>query len=181
MALNPSLDSIEALYRKLERESYRAYHAKSRTHKADHLYNFCITAHSLRDYFIERKNLKGEDKKKQIQSWNTNEALVAVAEIANTSKHFTLRDYKTKRPKTPGTKSFIQKKGKFIDVYANNAGEIETYLVEGQDCMITLASGKKYNLYLFTKEVLEYWRSFLKANDIRIVRQPLRRLIDGAT
>ena len=54
MVLAPTLSSVEALYRKLERELYRAYHHRDATHKADHFFNFCVTAHSMRDYFLER-------------------------------------------------------------------------------------------------------------------------------
>jgi len=43
-----------ALYRKLERELYRAYHQKDRIDKADHFFNFCVTAQAMRDYFFER-------------------------------------------------------------------------------------------------------------------------------
>ena len=57
MAMNPVLDSVRALFGKLEREGYRCIHAKSAKHKADHFFNFCVTAHAMRDFFLEDNNL----------------------------------------------------------------------------------------------------------------------------
>jgi hypothetical protein len=43
MALAPTLDSIQALFRKLEQEAYRAFHARTLLHM-DHFFNFCVTS-----------------------------------------------------------------------------------------------------------------------------------------
>jgi hypothetical protein len=70
MALTPGLTSVQALYRKLEREFYRTYHQRDRIHKADHFYNFCITAHSLRDYFLEHAGCISDDARRPFeQQW----------------------------------------------------------------------------------------------------------------
>src|SRR6266481_4747011 len=51
--LAPTLGTLPALYRNLEREQYRALHHTDLIHKADHFLNFCITAPALRDYFLD--------------------------------------------------------------------------------------------------------------------------------
>lgn len=182
MSLNRSLNSIEALYRKLEREAYRAYHEKDQIHKMDHFYNFCVTAQSLRDYFFERKKLLSQQQQQPYNdAWNQNRFLVAVSEIANTAKHFTLRNVRTRSPKAVKTKRVRGSKGKFVNIYINQAGELSTKHVEAPDCKITLESGAQYGLYSFTNEVLEYWRHFLKSQSISIRRQPLKRLIGSGT
>ena len=182
MSLQQPLSSIEALYRKLERESYRAYHERDRIHKADHFYNFCITAQALRDYFFERKGLIQSQQKQPFNDlWKKNEFLVAVSEIANTAKHFMLRDLKTRKPKQVKTKKVRVKKSKFIDIYMNDEGDIYTEEIFAPDCVVTLENGSKYHLYTFTKEVLEYWYKFLKSNSIPIRRQPLKRLTGERT
>jgi hypothetical protein len=92
MSLTPNLVSLSALYRKLERESYRAYHASSKINKSDHFLNFCVTAHSLRDYMREDLGLFTTEEKKPLnEAWESDPLLVAVAEIANLSKQFRLR------------------------------------------------------------------------------------------
>ncbi|MDR3099428.1 MAG: hypothetical protein LBV73_20455, partial [Paraburkholderia sp.] len=92
MTLTPSLNSPEALYGKLERESYRAFHCRDPIHKADHFFNFCITAHAMRDYVLERLGkIQKDEQQPFIDEWNKCPLLVAAGEIANTAKHFQLR------------------------------------------------------------------------------------------
>lgn len=182
MSLKQSLNSVEALYRKLERESYRAYHERDKIHKADHFYNFCITAQAMRDYFFERKGLiQNNVQQPYHRIWIQNEFLVAVSDIANTAKHFTLRDRKTKKEKKVKTKKVRVKKSKFVDVYVNKNSEISLLEVEVPDCIVTIENGTSYDMYSFTNEVLSYWYSFLRNNGVQIRKQPLRRLIGERT
>ena len=60
MMITPSLRSIEDLYGKLKREEYRVYHASEKTDKADQCCNFCVTAHAMKDYFLEYKKIFDE-------------------------------------------------------------------------------------------------------------------------
>ena len=106
---------------------------------------------------------------------------MAVSEIANTAKHFTLRDIKTRKPKGTKTKKLRTKKSKFVDIYMNDKDDIFTKEVEAPDCMVTVEDGSKYSLYMFTKEVLDYWYNFLKLQSIPIRKQPLKRLIGERT
>jgi hypothetical protein len=176
MALAPTLTSVEALYRKLERESYRAYHCRSRIHKADHFFNFCVTAHSLRDYFFERKGLIDEKNRVPYHDcWNSDSLLVAVGEIANTTKHFTLR-FPKGHLRPVRTKRVRTKRSGFVDIFDSPAGLV-TIPVTVPDVTVTVSDGTRYALYQFTARVLESWRVFLGREGIRIRRQSLRRLI----
>jgi hypothetical protein len=100
MPFTARLTSPLALYRKLERESYRAFHAKTPLHKADHFFNFCVTAASMRDYTLEHLNkVTQAQRSPYYAAWAKIPMLVAAAEIANSSKHFVLRDTSTGQPK----------------------------------------------------------------------------------
>ena len=176
MTLAPTLASVEALYRKAEREAYRAYHASKRLHKADHFFNFCVTAHSLRDYFFERKGIPKKDQTLYHQQWDGSAALVAVGDIANTSKHFTLRSSDGK-PRTPRTKRVRTVRNDFANVFASSSGDLHTIFVPAPDVTVTLSDGKRLELHFFMEEVLKYWRSYLASQAIPIRRQSLRQLM----
>jgi hypothetical protein len=170
MALAPTLATIEALYRKVEREAYRAFHAQSPLHKADHFYNFCVTAHSLRDYFFKRKGIVGKPAKKPYhQLWDKNPALLAAGEIANSSKHFTLRW----PPQTRGVRAI---KSGFMNIYQAQSGSLSEVPVRAPDISVRLSDGKRLKLYQFTEDILHYWKAYLGAEGIRIRRQPFRQL-----
>jgi hypothetical protein len=95
MSLSASLKSPVSLFWKLERESYRAYHARTPLQKADHFYNFCVTASSMRDYMLEHLGkVLPRDQQPYYTAWNSVPALEAAAEIANSAKH-------CKRPAIP--------------------------------------------------------------------------------
>ena len=181
MAITPTLASVEALFRKLERESYRAYHAHSKIHKADHFFNFCVTAHGMRDYLLEHLGkITPQDKTLFHKQWEANSLLVAVSEIANSSKHFCLRDSKTNLPKRIKTRRVTLRKSKFMDVYVNSEGDIKLVERLGNDIAVTLSDGNRFELYAFTAEVLKYWKTTLLSHSVHISRQPFARL-QGAT
>lgn len=172
-ALTPHLGTIDQVYQKVLRESYRAWHAKDSIHKADHFYNFCITAHSLRDYFLERKGLGGDSENKRKhhgargelqRSWDSNELLQAVREIANSAKHFTLR----RPPQTKGTKETTDSA---VEVYTDG-DTLHFVKASIPDFVVTMASGEEFHLFEFMSGVSEYWRSFLSTAGVRLGDDP---------
>ena len=178
MALTPKLGSLEAAFRKLERELVRSFHERNPTHRADYFFNFCITAQSLRDYFFERLNkISPADQQPVNDAWALVPTIVAVSDIANTAKHFQLRDRKTKLPRAPRTIRVRRGRTTEAHVYTNANGEFQvvkrtgvpTYVVEVQ-------GGKTYELYAFMAEVVDFWRAQLKSYGIKIRRQSLRQL-----
>lgn len=177
MPLTAKLTSPLVLFRKLERESYRAYHAESPLHKADHFFNFCVTASSMRDYTLEHFGIvEHVQKRPYYDEWSKIPALVAVAEIANTSKHFVLRDKQTRQPKTAKTRTVRLKKASFVNFYVNEAGGATAIKVERTDVSVTLSDGQILELYSFTKQILAYWKRYLTRLNLRVRRQPFAQL-----
>jgi hypothetical protein len=177
MALTARLTSPLALYRKLERESYRAFHAKTPLHKADHFFNFCVTAASMRDYTLEHLQRVGQAQRQPYYDmWAKNLALVAATEIANSSKHFVLRDRATGQPKSVKTRAVRMKKLPFVDVYANTAGDLKAIRSERTEVSVTLSDGTPLELYAFTDEILRFWKSFLASAGLKVRRQAFAQL-----
>lgn len=180
MPLTVRLESPVALYRKLERESYRAFHADTPLHKADHLFNFCVTAASMRDYVLEHlKKISKSDKESYCEDWNKVPALVAAAEIANSSKHFVLGDPRSRQSVQAKTRRVRLRKASVVNVYANDAGEFELVQAQRTEVSITLSDGQVLELHSFTQEILEYWKRYLIAQGLNVRRQPFARLSGG--
>ncbi len=170
MALTPTVKSIKDLFGKLEREAYRAFHSIKRIHKEDHFYNFCVTAHSMRDYFFEYKGIKlTTERDIYHQEWNEDEFLVAAKEIVNTWKHFRLRNQ-------PKTKEVHQGENVFVETYVEN-NKVSDKFVKLPDLIVTLASEKEFALHEFTTHVTCYWHKFLSSKSINVQQQSVSELL----
>lgn len=181
MALAPRLDSPAALLRKLEREGYRAFHAKTPLQKSDHFYNFCVTASSMRDYCHEHSGrVTKQQRKPQEQVWWQDPLLVATFEIANSAKHFELRDLSTGKTRSANTRTVRTKKSTFVDIYVSASGEHRAVQVQKPETWITLSDGSRHELYAFTDGVLTYWRTHLESIGVRVRKQPFARLSGAA-
>lgn len=177
MPLAAQLTSPLALYRKLERETYRAFHAKTPLHKANHFFNFCVTAASMRDYTLEYLQKTSElDRQPYFAMWAKPPSLVAAVEIANSSKHFVLRDRRTGVPRPVKTRTVRMKKATFFDIYANDIGELKAVQTRRTEVAVTLSDGTHLELYAFTSEVLNYWRVYLASLGLKVRRQPFAQL-----
>lgn len=182
MALTPTLASVEALFRKLEREFYRAYHHKDRIHKADHFLNFCITAHSMRDHFFERLGKVTQTAQQPYHDqWAKEPLLVAAQEIANSSKHFALRNMRTRALRAPKTKRVRFGTSTYAAVYVSNDGRTMVLPRQGANIFVVLSDNKRYELYSFMDEILKYWRNFLRTHGIRVRRQAFAKLRGSVT
>lgn len=87
MSIIPSLQNPNDLLLKLCRESINVYTSKKDAEVLDCFFNFCITAHSLRDWVIKSS---GFDQKKIHDYCNTFDSLKMCRDIANANKHFGL-------------------------------------------------------------------------------------------
>ena len=177
MALTPSLNSIEDLFGKLEREAYRAYHANKKSHKADHFYNFCVTAHAMKDYFFERKGARECAKDPYRNKWNDDYCLVAASEIANTAKHFVLREKRKNKPKKVKTEGVKQNKSLFVDISMDGEGQFREEFVEKPDLIVTLQDRSEFEMWEFTTYIKEYWREFLEREGINVQQQSVPELL----
>ncbi len=174
--LTPTLGTVPALYRKLQRESYRAFHHPGLLHKADHFFNFCITAHSLRDYFLEWAGKAGpSDRQPFEQAWSQEPLLGAVADIANSAKHFRLRS-RGGAPRTPGTKRVGRRRRVVVDIFASEIGRFAFVPRTVPDLTVTVSDGRRFELYAFMDGVTTYWRDYLGSHGIKLRRQPFGTL-----
>jgi hypothetical protein len=136
-----------------------------------------VLGYQVRDYLLERLGKVAPAEKRPFNdAWSRNAVLVAVADIANTAKHFQLRD-RNNWPRIARTKKVRHGKTSVGELYVNARGEfivkrqtgVPTYVVE-------VEGGKRFDLYSFMHEVLEHWKAELKAHGIRTRRQPATTL-----
>ena len=166
-SLAPTLRTIEDLYWKAERELYRTWHARSAYHKADHFYNFCITAHALRDYYLlmlDTSSLQA-DTQHQHEAWNRVEIIRAVKDIANSAKHWKLR-------RAANTRGVRLGEDIAVDIYLSSADEVVLEQVKMPGWIVEVGSGAEYDTLSFLQEVLDYWKQFLESKGIALRRQP---------
>jgi hypothetical protein len=177
VALTARLNSPLSLYRKLEREAYRAFHAATPLHKADHFFNFCVTAASMRDYTLEHLGKITQAEKQPYHSaWSQEPALIAAAEVANSAKHFILRDRSTGKPAALKTRAVRMRKAPFTDVFVNSTGDTKVVRTLQTEVHVTLSGGQVLDLYAFTDQVLKYWSGYLRSLGLKVRRQPFALL-----
>lgn len=177
--LTPTIGSVSDLFGKLERELRRAFHHRNFTHKADHLYNFCVTAHAMKDHFFEAKNIIAASEKQSYNKiWNQFPELVAASEIANSAKHFVLRE--SRHPqllKGVQTKSIHQAASGIAHVFVTNSGDCKVEIEpDAPDYTIKLLDGRMQGLYEFMDFTAKYWKTFLSEQNLLLTKQSLEDL-----
>ena len=173
------LASVSELFNKLEREAYRAFHAKTRRHKADHFLNFCITAHAMRDHILEALAVPlGPARTPYHEAWNRDPLLLAVREIANQSKHFELRDKRTGKPKTPKTKRVVRGRGSVMDVHMSPSGNLSFIPRRVPEIRVTTSDGARHDLWRFCIDVIDTWYLDIRGRGLQVRRSSLRGRLD---
>lgn len=86
----PIYKNPEDLLGKLFREARRVWVAESGVDASDHLFNFCITCLSLRDWVAKYLQLDNAAKDTYQKQWKANKHFSMCADIANELKHFGL-------------------------------------------------------------------------------------------
>lgn len=177
MKLTPTIRSVSGLLRKLERENYRVLHARNAIHRADHFMNFCITAHSMQDHLLEHlgKVEAGTDKKFR-ERWQQEPAILATADIANSTKHFVLRHTRNKQPRSAPTISVRRGNSQYVDIYEDRHGNYYSKFVSIQDYYVRLSDGSRHNLCSFMEAVLAFWRKEFALHGVRTSKQSFKKL-----
>lgn len=153
--LTPNLSDPLSIIHKLEREAHRAFHHRNYVHKSDHFYNFCVTALSLKDYIFFHLDITDvKDKQPYYDEWASVNCLKAATEIANASKHCNLNN-------TPKTKGIEQTTSTVVNVYISGNSETKEVAVEAPDYVVQLPDKSTLLLYEFTREVIEYWKTYM--------------------
>jgi hypothetical protein len=167
MRLAYTLWSPGDVYRKLERERYRLFHCENPAAKADHLYNFCVTANALRDFYFRHMGICDRaEKEKHYNHWNSVPELLAAKEIANVSKHFSLDKPQRTKGASP-TKSVV------VDIFRMPDGQ---YTHRGRtvcDVEITLLDGGTIKTHDFAQSVLDFWFRYLTSHGIPVEQQTI--------
>jgi hypothetical protein len=178
MSLTPTINSVPSQYRKMERERHRTIHCKNSIHRADHFINFCITAHSIQDYILEHINeIQKNEADSQKKIWNSNPIIKAVVEISNSSKHFKIRNTKTKKQRQVTTKNVKKTKSDYVEIHEFSDGTIGINIIEVNDYSVHISDGSRHNLDEFMKSVLAFWKAELKSHGVIIRRQSRASLI----
>jgi hypothetical protein len=163
--LTPTLKTPLDLLHKLLREQHRAFHASHSTHLADHLYNFCVTALGLRDHFFLAVDATKQYKQEFFEQWSTDPALRACSEIANASKHGTLRSAPTTRGVALGTSTWV-------DVFMDEDGKLFLDRDDNHlDISVTTADATALTLYDLTEKVITFWRGRFFLHGIPVEHQ----------
>jgi hypothetical protein len=147
MSIIPSLQNPNDLLLKLCRESINVYTSKKDEEVLDRFFNFCITAHSLRDWVIKAGN---SDSNTVHDYCNTFDSLKMCRDIANANKHFGL---------DPGKVSSVSAiDEKKLSYRPMTPGEIDPKTIIRKPSLEVLdQNGNKINLKDFMNNVIETW------------------------
>jgi hypothetical protein len=161
--LNFHYETVDDLLQKLNRERDRVFEAVKRentTEMCDFFFNFCITAHSLRDWM---KKTDGFDSSTHDIHEICNEypALEACRDIANSHKHF---DFETER-KTPNVTITTSK---MVDVYQREDGHIHlTPPRDNVDIGVILSDCEILGLWEFMGNVVNAWDTIIGTHIVK--------------
>lgn len=163
--LTPTLITPINVLHKLEREMHRAFHHEHDVHKADHLYNFCITALSLKDHVLKHLDVVSkQDKEPYYEEWSNALLLRAATEIANTAKHRVLK-------REPQTRDVERSSSIIINVYHADNGELKNLEKEVEDYTVLLADDTEVQVFNFTSGLIDYWKDYFLRIGIEYVHQ----------
>lgn len=146
---------------KLLREGRRAWYAEVDQDKCDHFYNFCVTAHSLRDWCIKYLGLSGSALNDFHTEMNTIKYFAECRDIANSSKHFGLDN------KTSLVSSASTIESEFAAITGMENGECYQK-VNRKDIAITLSDGTCKDLFGFLHFVASNWIGVMKNKRVPI-------------
>jgi len=137
----------EDMLYKLVRDGRKCHFSKEPMELSDHLFNFCVTGHSLRDWSIKKMGLSGQPKQDYHDECNKNEYLEYCRDIANSTKHYGLSN---------GDSTVSNIDAKLVDYVSI---DIHGNIVPGSESKqnslnITISDGEEIQLLMFLHGVL---------------------------
>jgi len=136
----------------------------------------------MRDHFFERVGkIAQADQQPYHDQWAKEPLLVAAQEIANSTKHFALRNIGTRTPRPAKTKRVRFGTSTFADVYVSADDRTMVVPRRGLNIFVVLSDNTRHELYSFMSKVLDYWRDLLRKNGIRVRRQAFGKLRGSVT
>jgi hypothetical protein len=144
---------------KLLREGRRTWITSDCQEKCDHFFNYCVTAHALKDWCIKHLNLSKVEKERFHTEMNAIQYFSECRDIANSSKHFGL-DNKESSVMTafPVQSEFAVITGEL------DSGQYEK--VKRMDISILLIDGIRIDLFGFLHHTANNWIETLKRRGI---------------
>lgn len=142
------------LLEKVVREAQKAHFANTETDLQDAFFNFCITAHSVRDWCIKELNLSGKEKDAFYTFYNEYKYLEYVRDVANGSKHCGLDVGKVSTVKDITT-------DKTAFAYIGMQGNIEKESESEPSIKLILPDGESVLMFTFLNQVIRSLRSIM--------------------
>ncbi|MBI9092451.1 MAG: hypothetical protein JEZ12_24810 [Desulfobacterium sp.] len=141
------------LLAKVVRDARRVHFSKSPENACDHLFNFCVTAHSLRDWCMKYLDIepKTPEANKFHTACNTNDNLRYCRDIANSSKHFGLDKGKK------STVDEVNEKKSNNTAITLDGHILEDFDMESISAEIVLASGESKSAFMFLTGTVRAW------------------------
>ena len=146
------------IWNKIHREASRAYNSKDLTDIKDHILNFCITSHSLRDWCIKHLGLPNSEKDQFHNECNKFDFLKYCRDIANSTKHFGLDS-----GKSSCVKELVHNNTQYSRILPN--GNIHSEF-EQESYYILIDEANRVDLLMFFFKVQEAWESIFSLYDV---------------
>ena len=134
---------------------------------ADHLFNFCITCHSLRDWVLKHRQITSKGaKKSENTTWDEEASLKIAKDIANSSKHFGVSLYQpTVSAVDPGTRNQLQvyphqNAEEVIEAYQAGEAWALSQVERKPSYTVELDDGTQKTLTDLATESIRYWLSY---------------------
>lgn len=161
-------NSSETLFEKLKRDRNRLWKAITNENEneiCDNFFDFCVTAHALRDWVI-KENSCGFSQKDVHDICNSYDVLQMYRDIANANKHFGLDE---KKEETKKTYSVFISNSPMIDFYENiSNGSISRVERNNLDIAIMDVNGMIMGLWEFTDKTEKSWKEVFAKCRIKI-------------
>lgn len=142
---------------KLLREGRRTWLSNGIEEKSDHFFNYCVTAHSLRDWCIKHLQLSGIDVDLFHKEMNSLNFLAECRDIANSSKHFKLTDTLVS--------SAFPTQSEFATI-TGEEHQIDYEITKRLDIEIALSNGSAMDLFRFLHHTSSSWIDVLRRKGI---------------
>lgn len=171
MSFIKGIDEPKDMLLKLIREGNRINFENCTEDLTDHLFNFSVTAHSLRDWCIKFRSVQ-TNRKSMNQNWDSKPFLVVAKDIANSVKHFGIEMY------TPELSGSVNQSASFVEfkygedipekIYQvmNDESFRNSQAEPGPSYIINFQDGSSITMNDYIFKTINYWIEYFDENNI---------------
>ena len=123
------------------------------------LFNFCVTAHSLRDWCLKYLCIQEASKEIYHKSWNQIPSLVVTRDIANSTKHFGLK-------KTSSIDNAHSSMIDLVPIYSEEDFDNPIKPLCRPSYEVSFADGSSMQLFELVRVTYKSWLKFFQDNGI---------------